>query len=137
MEICAVQIETTDKRIIVICVYRSPSGDFNHFLRLLDMALLSLNEPSTELLICGDFNVDYLSRSNHKQKLSLWSGAYNMTCTVDFPTRFQNGHYSAIDNIFVEKSGMRSYVIFPLSNALYDLEVQCIILNKFFSWHQS
>jgi hypothetical protein len=56
LEICAVQIETTDKRIIVMCVYRSPSGDFSHFLRLLDTALLSLNNPSIEILICGDFN---------------------------------------------------------------------------------
>ena len=35
LEMCIIQIETTDKRIIVICVYRSPSGDFNHFLSLL------------------------------------------------------------------------------------------------------
>ena len=52
LEICAVQTVTTDKRMIVICVYRSPSGDFNHFLRLLDMALLSLNKPSLKILIC-------------------------------------------------------------------------------------
>jgi hypothetical protein len=48
LEIYAVQIETTDKRMIGICVYRSPLGDFNHFLRMLDMALLSLHKPSTE-----------------------------------------------------------------------------------------
>jgi len=41
LAICAVQIETTDKRTIVICMHRSPSDDFNHFLRLLDMALVS------------------------------------------------------------------------------------------------
>jgi hypothetical protein len=100
LEICAVQIETTDKQMIVICVYRSPSGDFNHFLGLLDTVLLSLNKPSMEILICGDFNVDYLLQCNHKQKLSLLLGAYNMMHTVDFPTRFQNSHSSAIDSIF-------------------------------------
>ena len=96
------------------------------------MALLSLNKPATEILICGDFNVDYLLSCNHKQKLSLLLGAYNMTHTVDFPTRSQNGHSSAIDNIFVVKSRMQSYEIFPLLNALSDHEAQCIILNKFF-----
>ena len=132
LEICTVQIETTCKRMIVICVYRSPSGDFNHFLRLLDMVFLSLNKPSMEVFISGDFNVDCLLSCNHKQKLSLLLGAYNMIHTVDFPTRFQNGHSSAIDNIFVDKSIMQSYVIFPLSNALSDHEAQCIILKKKF-----
>jgi len=47
---------------------------------------------------------------------------------VDFPTKF---HSSAIDNIFVDKSRMHSYVIFPLSNALFDHATQCIILNNF------
>jgi len=57
LEMCEAQIETTDKQIIVIrvracvCVCRSPSGDFNHSLRLLNMALLSLNKPSTETLM--------------------------------------------------------------------------------------
>jgi hypothetical protein len=67
LEICAVQLVTTDKRMIVICLYRSPPGDINHFLRLLDMALLSLHKPSTDILICGDFNIDYLLSCNHKQ----------------------------------------------------------------------
>ena len=48
LEIYAVQIETTDKQMIVICVYRSPFGDFDHFLIVLDMALLSLCKPSME-----------------------------------------------------------------------------------------
>ena len=118
--------------MIVKCVYRSPSGDFNNFLRLLDMALLSLNMPSTEILICRDFNVDYLLSCNYKQKLLLLLGAYNMMHTVDFPTRFQNGHSSAIDNIFVDKSRMHLYVIYPLSSALSDHEAQCVMLNKLF-----
>jgi hypothetical protein len=53
-----------------------------------------------------------------------------MMDTVDFPTRFQNGHSSAIDIIFVDKSRMQAYVIFPLSNALSDHEAQRIILKK-------
>jgi hypothetical protein len=55
-----------------------------------------------------------------------------MMHTVDFPTRFQNGHFSAADSIFVDSSRMQSYVILPLSNALSDHEAQCIILIKFF-----
>jgi len=53
-----------------------------------------------------------------------------MMQTVDFPTRFQNSHSSATDNIFVDKSRMQSYVMFPLSSALSDHEDQCIIRTK-------
>jgi len=111
-------------------VYRTPSGDFNHFSRLSDTALLSLNKPSTKILICGDCNVDYLSRCNHKQKLSLLLGAYNMMHTVDFQTRFRDGHSSAIENMFADKSRIWSYVMFPLSNAMSDHKPQCIICTK-------
>ena len=50
---------------------------------------------------------------------------------VDFRTRSQNGNSSAIKNIFVDKYRMQSYDIFPLSNALFDDEAHCIILNFF------
>jgi hypothetical protein len=52
--------------------------------------------------------------------------------TVDFPTRSQNGHSSAIDNIFMDKYRMQSYEIFPFSNALFDDEAHCRIFNKLF-----
>jgi hypothetical protein len=52
--------------------------------------------------------------------------------TVDFPTRSQNGHSSAKENIFMDKYRMQSYETFPLSNALFDAEAQCIELNKYF-----
>jgi len=117
--------------MIIMCIYRSPTGDFNHFLRLSDKALLSLDKPSMEILICGDFNVDYLLNCTQKQKLSLLLDAYNMIHTVDFPTRIQNSHFSAIDNVSVNKSRMKAYKILPLFNALSDHEAQYIILNKF------
>ena len=53
--------------------------------------------------------------------------------TVDFPTRTQNVHYSAIDNIFINKYKLQSYKIFPLSNSLFDDEPQYIVQNNFFS----
>jgi hypothetical protein len=51
---------------------------------------------------------------------------------VDFPTKFQNRRSSGIDSIFVDKSRMGLHVIFHLSIASPDHEVQCIILHKLF-----
>ena len=108
LEICAVKLELTERSLIMICVYRPPSGDFDLFLQLLEQVLLSLYGPSTEFLICGDFNVDYLQNCNQKQELSVLLGTCNMIHTVNFPTRVQQLHVSAIDNIFIDTS--RSYI---------------------------
>ncbi len=86
LEICAVQIENTGKRMVVICLYRSPSHDFKQFLKLLDLAFLSLNNPAMEVLICGDFNVDYLSNFTHKQESSIMISGFrrvlNIVCVL-------------------------------------------------------
>ena len=55
---------------IIICMYRSPSGIFYQFIKLLDIMLMSLYQPKTEFIICGDNNIDYLPDSSKKQQLS-------------------------------------------------------------------
>ena len=69
-EVCAIQIRTITNLQIMICMYRSPSGNFYQFLKLLDIMLMFLYQPKTEFSICGDINIDYLSDSSKKQQLS-------------------------------------------------------------------
>jgi exonuclease III len=101
-EVCAIQIRFMNNPQIIICMYRS-SGNFYQFLKLLDI-MLSLYHPKTEFIICGDINIDYLSDSFRKQQLSQLLGSYNISHLVNFPTRFQQNHISAIDNIFVNNA---------------------------------
>jgi hypothetical protein len=51
-----------------------------------------------------------------------------MIRTVNFPTRLQNNHAPAADNVFVDESRLYSCIIFPLPNALSE----CLIFDKFF-----
>lgn len=132
LEICAVKLEFNGKGLIIVCLYRSPAGDFYQFLNLLEQALFFLYRPSTEFLVCGDFNVDYLLNDDRKQQLSVLLSTFNMIHTVNFPTRLQNNHASAIDNVFVDESRSSSCITFPLSNALSDHDAQCLILDKYF-----
>jgi hypothetical protein len=60
LEIFAVEIETETSKLIVLSLYRAPTGDFNWFIENLDDTLKYLYEPKTEFLICGDINTDYL-----------------------------------------------------------------------------
>jgi hypothetical protein len=71
---------------IILCVYRSPSGNFHQFLTLLEKMLNSPYRPKTEFVMCGDVNVDCLSNSNRKQQLSQLLGLYNMLHTMNSPT---------------------------------------------------
>jgi exonuclease III len=72
-ETCAVQIEIKGFYIIIICIYRSPSAEFDQFLRLLDS---TLHKSKTEFVICGDINVDYITDNHWKEQLSLLLSTY-------------------------------------------------------------
>ena len=55
--------------------------------------------------------------------------SYNLSSTVNFPTRLQNNSATAIDNIFIDVSLQENYAIFPLCNGLSDHDAQLIVLT--------
>jgi hypothetical protein len=62
-----------------------------------------------------------------KTQLENLLNMYNLTGTVNFPTRITNTSSSAIDNIFVDKRS--KYTIKPYINGLSDHNTQLLILN--------
>jgi len=51
-------------------IYRAPSGNMCEFLDILDDVLgYYLYHPLTELIICGDINVNYLTENENQTKL--------------------------------------------------------------------
>jgi hypothetical protein len=46
--------------IIIIAIYRSPTGDFNYIWEKLDATLNQLYNIRIDFVICGDINVNYL-----------------------------------------------------------------------------
>jgi hypothetical protein len=72
LEICAVELETEASKLIDLSIYRAPTGDFNQFLKKLDVTLKYLYKPKTEFIICGDINMDYLLESNRKKNYLLY-----------------------------------------------------------------
>jgi hypothetical protein len=69
-EICAVELETEASKLIILSLYRAPTGDFNRFIKNVDDTLKYLYKPKAEFLICGDINTDYLIESSQKKQLS-------------------------------------------------------------------
>jgi exonuclease III len=56
IEVATLQLKLNKKNIIILSVYRAPSGDFDYFLNKLDSILNSLHNYKTEFIICGDIN---------------------------------------------------------------------------------
>ena len=108
-------------------MYRSPSESFNQFLKLLDIMLMSLYQPKIELIICGDIRIDYLSDSYKKRQLTQLLDSYNISHLVNFPTRIQHNHISAIDNIFINKTLLQHAVSYP-----YIMAYQIMMGNAYY-----
>jgi hypothetical protein len=69
-EICAILLVTKTATIIIVSLYRAPSGDVNEFLKRLDAILKYLYSPKSEFVICEDINIKYLNENNRKNRLT-------------------------------------------------------------------
>lgn len=93
-EISAVKLAHSS--VFVICIYRSPNGDFAQFLLVLERLLNCLIDKN-RVLICGDFNVHFnVDNSRRTSLLDLFT-VYGFIQTVTAATRLEN----CLDNIFV------------------------------------
>jgi hypothetical protein len=95
----------------------------------MDEVLRNLYSPNVKFIICGDFNVDYLTDNTRKSQLNSLLNTYNLFNIVDFPTRIQKSTRSAIDNIFIDYSRLRTSSITPISNGLSDHDPQLVTIH--------
>jgi exonuclease III len=131
IEVCAVKLNTHSTKLIILAIYRSPSGNFNNFLKNLDSALNMCYSNNFEFVICGDINVNYLENCTKRLQLDALLQTYNLTGTVTFPTRKTDTSTSAIDNIFLSRT--KKYTIDPFINGLSDHEAQILGIDNIVS----
>jgi exonuclease III len=124
LEICAFKIKLTKIKIVIITIYRSPTGNYNCFLRKLDSFLNVLYTKKNEYIICGDININYLHCHNRRQQLDTILVLYNLKSTVNFLMRIINCSSTAIDNIFIDLSS--KFTINPHINGLLDHDAQLL-----------
>jgi hypothetical protein len=125
LEACAINLNPNSTHICIITTYRAPSGNFNFFINKLDSILRNLYNPALEFIICCDINIDYLKNTNKKYQLDNLLLTYNLTSTVNFPTRCYKYSATAIDNIFIDidrkndyLSYINDYMLCPIMNGL-------------------
>lgn len=91
---------------IVFCVYRSPVGDINVFINMINDLL---NKFKTRLqykiIICGDLNIDFCSHTNKWTKMIKdFLKSWNLLYTIEKPTRVSHSTATCLDNIIVNFS---------------------------------
>jgi hypothetical protein len=69
LEICALNICLLSYNLTVICIYRSPTGNFIYFLNQMEFILNKIYEVSTDLILCGDFNISFFNVNSRKHFL--------------------------------------------------------------------
>ena len=78
-EVCVIKIHFNAKSACIIAMYRASSGNFDLFMSKLDTILRKLYTVTTEYIICGDINIDYLVNSDRKSRLEALLKTYNLT----------------------------------------------------------
>ena len=126
------KIEVYTLVLCIITVYRSPSGNFNRFLEIMDAVLQSVYSPSLDIIICGDININYLETNEQRKQLDNLLLLYNLVAIVDFPTRLTVTSATAIDNVFIDVSRFHDCVVSPFLNGLSDHDAQILTFRAWY-----
>ena len=93
------------KPILICSVYKAPDADLESFISSLEDTLLKLDYSNSDLVLLGDFNVDfspYKGKQNPaKQKLLNFTRLLELSQLVKEPTRVTDTSQTTIDLIFV------------------------------------
>ena len=129
LEICALKQCSLTSSFTVICIYRSPTGDFTYFLNNLESTLNKTCKTSTYIILCGDFNINYLDDNSRKHTLDSLLASFGLFSTVKFPTRISYQSCTLIDNIFINIYN-HDFSVHPLINVLSDHDGQIITFSN-------
>ena len=109
IESCAVQLVSRGIRMIIIGIYRPPSGNIMDFITALEFLLININLDTNFVILAGDLNIN-LTNVNCENFLLLSSTLSSMHFLplITKPTRFSPGDFDStpttLDHIWVNSS---------------------------------
>ena len=112
IESVSANVKIIDKTILVICVYRPPSGNINDFLdKLTELLTLTSNANYQGIHIIGDFNLDLLKHANNIHLYEFINIMYSFSLfpLVTKPTRVTNTTATLIDQIWSTQVEMNTH----------------------------
>jgi exonuclease III len=70
-----------------VCIYRAPDGNFHLFLNNLEKVIQKVQLKRKRVILCGDWNVNFMEDSVKLQELKDLLLLYNLVNTITSPTR--------------------------------------------------
>jgi hypothetical protein len=128
IEVCAIQLNTSNTKLCILAVYRSPLGNFTTFLNKFEIILQKLFNKNSEFIVCGDFNIDYAIYNSKRNQLDSLLNTFNLSSVVTFPTRININSCSIIDNFFIDISQINKFYKLPIIIGLSDHEGQLLTI---------
>ena len=123
IQICAVKLHILSHTTIKITVCRFSTGNIAYFRNNLEAALNQVYNNKVDIILCGDFNINYLSNNQNKEALNSLLTSY-----IHCPTRIHHNSHNMIDNIFINKFSCENYSVFSSFNGLSDHDAQVLSL---------
>ena len=96
-------IELPAYQLCVVCIYRSPDGQFDKFLDKLELVVQKLQMKDKILILCGDWNTDFFHEGSNQKDLTDLLLRYNLVNTVKSPTRTTKNTSTPLDVIIINK----------------------------------
>jgi hypothetical protein len=137
LEVCGIKLYLPNCTIGILNMYRFPSGNLKYFLHKLETLLNCILINSLELIICGDFNINFLENTTHKQLLNSLLTTYGLYSTIQFPSRITNSSASTIGNIFINTVKFNDFIVHPLINSISYHDTQIIVLHYIITQNES
>lgn len=80
-------LEIVEYKIILVCIYRTPTANVKIFFKKLHLLLDKLKSFKKHIIITGDWNIDTLKKSNMSDELIETLTSYNLDLHIKTPTR--------------------------------------------------
>jgi len=129
IEICAVKLHILSHTIIKITVYRSPTVNIAYIINNLKAALNQVHNNTVDIILCGDFNINYFNDNQNKQAVNSLLPTYRIYSIIDLATRFQNISHTMVDKIYIYKFKNENYSVYSLINSLSYHNAQILSLS--------
>jgi exonuclease III len=104
-EVCAIQLNISSKKVYILTIYRSPSGNFSKFMKNLEHILRLFYNSKMDFIICGDINLNFLEETIRVKQLKALFKTFNLISIVPL---FQPEYVQALVQLLII-----SLLIFP------------------------
>ena len=106
IEVCCAFMKTSNKKLIIVCIYRPPLGSIENFLNQLDTILSDEFLSNNIVIVSGDININLANiESEMVCNYTAVLNSYQFLPTITLPTRFPpndaNSNPSILDHIFL------------------------------------